>query len=131
MMKKTILIAIIAIVTFTACKKSKTEEPTALPTVVGLWKGAINTVTPLALYLKSNNTIDVFNSLDTAATLANGRGTGTWSQANGTTVNVNYKFNQQIGTVYTGTLTVNTTFTNMTGNINALGSLFGNAALNK
>jgi hypothetical protein len=129
-MKKLVLMAIIFTVAFTACKKSKTEEPAPANTVVGLWKGNINTATPLALYLKADNSINVYNSLDTATTLANGRGTGTWTKTN-SIVNVTYKFTQQANVTYTGALAANDALNSMSGDIFSSGTLFGRAVLTK
>jgi hypothetical protein len=131
-MKKLMLTAIIFTIAFTACKKNKVEEPVPAPapTVVGLWKGNINTVTPLALYLKSDNSINVYNSLDTAATLANGRGTGTWNKMNNI-VQVTYKFTQLANVTYTAALTANDALNSMNGDIFASGALFGRVQLNK
>jgi hypothetical protein len=129
-MKNIILAAIICTLVFTACKKSQTEEPAPTPTVVGLWKGNVNNVTTLVLNLKTDNTINVYNSLDTASTLANGRGTGTWTKTN-SIVNVTYKFIQQANVTYTGALTANDALNSMSGDINASGTLFGRAVLTK
>ena len=83
-MKKITLIIIIAAITFTACKKSKVEEPVAAPTptVVGLWKGkySLTTTSPLnqdvIYYFKGNGNIYVYNGTDT--TTASQKGQGFW-----------------------------------------------------
>jgi hypothetical protein len=129
-MKKIVLAAIIITLAFIACKKSQTEEPASVPTAVGLWKGNVNTSVTLALNLKADNTINVYNNLDTAATLPNGRGAGTWTKTN-SIVNVTYKFTQQANVTYTGALTANDALNSMSGDINASGTLFGRAVLTK
>jgi hypothetical protein len=129
-MKKIMLSVIIFTIAFTACKKSQTEEPVPATTVVGLWKGNVNTVVTLVLNLKADNTINVYNSLDTATTLANGRGTGTWTKTN-SIVNVTYKFTQQTNVTYTGALTANDALNSMNGDVFAVGALFGRVQLNK
>ncbi len=129
-MKKIVLVAIIITLAFIACKKSQTEEPAPLPTAVGLWKGNVNTSVTLVLNLKADNTINVYNNLDTAAALANGRGTGTWTKTN-SIVNVTYKFTQQANVTYTAALTANDALNSMNGDIFASGALFGRVQLNK
>jgi hypothetical protein len=120
-MKQILSTAIILCISFTACKKSKTEEPSPAATVVGLWKGNIGTSNnPLALNLKADNTLNVYNNLDTGATTAGGRGTGTWSKTN-SIVNVTYKFTQLPNTSYTGALTANETLSSMNGDLYASG----------
>jgi hypothetical protein len=131
-MKKILLAAAIITIAFTACKKSTTEDPTptTAPTMVGLWKGKINNVTPQALNLKADNTLILYNNLDTAATLANGRGTGTYTK-NNNLVNISYKYNTQPNVTYTLNLTTNDALNSMSGNIYETGSLFGTVQLNK
>jgi hypothetical protein len=129
-MKKIVLIATIISTTFMACKKSKVEETASAPTMIGLWKGSIAIASsPLVLYLKADNTLNVYNTLDTATTLANGKGTGTWTKTSNI-VNVTYKFNQQTNST-TAALTVNDALNNMSGDAFALGSLLGRVQLNK
>jgi hypothetical protein len=132
-MKKLMLTAIIFTIALTACKKSKTEEPAPAPTVVGLWKGNIGTANnPIALNLKADNTLNVYNNVDTAATNAGGRGTGTWSKTN-SIVNVTYKFTQLPNTSYTGALTANEALSSISGDLYASGfsQVFGRVQLNK
>jgi uncharacterized protein (UPF0333 family) len=128
-MKKILLFAAIISIAFTACKKSTTEEPAPAPTMVGLWKGNINTSVQLALYLKADNTLNAYNNLDTAAASpTTGKGTGTWSKTNNV-VNITYKFNTLSS--ITGALTVNDALNNMSGDFFSVGVLFGRAQLNK
>jgi uncharacterized protein (UPF0333 family) len=130
-MRKILLVAAIITIAFTACKKSTTEEPAPIPapTMVGLWKGNINTSVPLALYLKADNTLNAYNNLDTAAASpTTGKGTGTWSKTNNI-INITHKFNTLAS--ITGALTVNDALNNMSGDFFSVGTLFGRTQLNK
>jgi hypothetical protein len=129
-MKNILLAAAIICIAFAACKKSTTEEPVVVPTAVGLWKGYVTIASnPIAFNLKADNTLNVYNTLDTAIALANGKGTGTWQKMNNL-VNVTYKYSQQNNST-TAALTVNDALTNMSGDAFALGTLFGKIIVNK
>jgi hypothetical protein len=83
-MKKILLAAAIITIAFTACKKSKVEEPAA-PTIFGFWKGkyAIGANTPsldIIYLVNPDNTIRVYNGTDTAT--ASVRGIGSWNYDN-------------------------------------------------
>jgi hypothetical protein len=130
-MKKILITAAIINIAFTACKKSTAEEsaPIPAPTMVGLWKGNINTSVPLALYLKADNTLNAYNNLDTAAASpTTGKGTGTWSKTNNI-VNISYRFNTMPSII--GALTVNDALSSMSGDFFSVGVLFGRTQLNK
>jgi hypothetical protein len=131
-MKKILYTATIIIIALNACKKSTTEEPTPAPTptAVGLWKGYVTIASnPIALNLKADNTLNVYNTVDTAAATASGKGTGTWQKMNNI-INVTYKYNQQNNST-TAALTANDAFTNMSGDAFTLGTLFGKIVVNK
>jgi hypothetical protein len=106
-MKKLMLAAIIFTIAFTACKKSKLEEPisTPIPSLIGLWKGKfsadLNTqpTQDVIFYFKQAGVVRVFNGLDT--TTASQKADGTWTiqigaifggGGFGTMVNVEYSY---------------------------------------
>jgi hypothetical protein len=81
-MKKIILAATVITIVFTACKKSKVEEPEPTPALVGLWKGKyyLNTNVFLGydvIYLfRKDGTMRVYNGADTST--ATVKGDGIW-----------------------------------------------------
>jgi hypothetical protein len=93
-MKKILLAATIVSLAFTACKKSKTEEPISVPKFIGLWKGTFNSGASSAgdviYYFKNDGTMRVYNGVDTATATA--KGTGVWVLQPPTTIVSEYTY---------------------------------------
>ena len=121
MKRKMLLIASLLIsVTFTDCKKDKSDPP-----IVGLWVGKYGgslTTYPTSgftMLFRSNGTVRVFDGTDTSAA---GKAEGTYT-VSGTTVTTTYAYSAS--TSYATTATVDAKFTFQEGTWGPPGSASG------
>jgi hypothetical protein len=95
-MRKLLLAATMMSLAFTACKKSKTEEPVPapVPKFIGLWKGTFRinggSVGDVIYYFKNDGTMRVYNGVDTASAAA--KGSGIWVLQPPTTIVSEYTY---------------------------------------
>jgi hypothetical protein len=96
-MKKILFTAAIITIAFTACKKSKVEEPAPvpIPKYIGLWKGTYSNagggiIGDVIHYYKNDGTVRVFNGSDTST--ATVKGVGIWKFMPGNEIHSEYTY---------------------------------------